>query len=120
MLLHGNKLPKNHIFFFFKGSGAPRDLPSSPTRRSSDLAAGVGQQSEPFLSACLVLAGPQEQEAGDEQEQDSRIACPGAYQVAGDPPQQDAGILFRSEEHTSELQSRLHLVCRLLLEKNNR
>src|SRR2546429_1105935 len=25
----------------------------------------------------------------------------------------------RSEEHTSELQSRLHLVCRLLLEKNN-
>src|SRR2546429_6097115 len=28
-----------------------------------------------------------------------------------------AGI--RSEEHTSELQSRLHLVCRLLLEKKN-
>src|SRR2546422_7013729 len=26
-------------------------------------------------------------------------------------------IHFRSEEHTSELQSRLHLVCRLLLEK---
>src|SRR2546429_5194910 len=26
---------------------------------------------------------------------------------------------FRSEEHTSELQSRLHLVCRLLLEKKN-
>src|SRR2546429_7239249 len=25
--------------------------------------------------------------------------------------------LIRSEEHTSELQSRLHLVCRLLLEK---
>src|SRR2546422_6631186 len=25
----------------------------------------------------------------------------------------------RSEEHTSELQSRLHLVCRLLLEKKN-
>src|SRR2546422_5602065 len=24
---------------------------------------------------------------------------------------------YRSEEHTSELQSRLHLVCRLLLEK---
>src|SRR5690554_7501533 len=29
-------------------------------------------------------------------------------------------ILFRSEEHTSELQSRPHLVCRLLLEKKNR
>src|SRR5207253_10453370 len=26
---------------------------------------------------------------------------------------------YRSEEHTSELQSRGHLVCRLLLEKNN-
>src|SRR2546429_6185805 len=26
----------------------------------------------------------------------------------------------RSEEHTSELQSRLHTVCRLLLEKTNR
>src|SRR2546422_5169963 len=26
-------------------------------------------------------------------------------------------IVHRSEEHTSELQSRLHLVCRLLLEK---
>src|SRR2546422_1107997 len=29
-----------------------------------------------------------------------------------------AGHRRRSEEHTSELQSRLHLVCRLLLEKN--
>src|SRR2546429_4076398 len=27
------------------------------------------------------------------------------------------GSYLRSEEHTSELQSRLHLVCRLLLEK---
>src|SRR2546429_3535264 len=26
-------------------------------------------------------------------------------------------VITRSEEHTSELQSRLHLVCRLLLEK---
>src|SRR5690554_7552683 len=29
-------------------------------------------------------------------------------------------ISLRSEEHTSELQSRPHLVCRLLLDKNNR
>src|SRR2546429_3550914 len=28
-----------------------------------------------------------------------------------------AGAARRSEEHTSELQSRLHIVCRLLLEK---
>src|SRR2546422_6262685 len=39
--------------------------------------------------------------------------------------QLDLGLFrgLRSEEHTSELQSRLHLVCRLLLEKkkkNNR
>src|SRR6266436_8703083 len=32
----------------------------------------------------------------------------------GDPAQREH---LRSEEHTSELQSRLHLVCRLLLEK---
>src|SRR2546422_1647719 len=32
----------------------------------------------------------------------------------------DAAALPRSEEHTSELQSRLHLVCRLLLEKKKK
>src|SRR2546422_6891701 len=31
-----------------------------------------------------------------------------------------AGLKMRSEEHTSELQSRLHLVCRLLLEKKKK
>src|SRR3989449_3461914 len=35
----------------------------------------------------------------------------------GEPSRVDA---YRSEEHTSELQSRLHLVCRLLLEKKKR
>src|SRR2546422_1628479 len=30
------------------------------------------------------------------------------------------GVEGRSEEHTSELQSRLHLVCRLLLEKKKK
>src|SRR2546422_8259372 len=30
------------------------------------------------------------------------------------------GLSGRSEEHTSELQSRLHLVCRLLLEKKKK
>src|SRR2546422_5622511 len=33
------------------------------------------------------------------------------------PQPRRAGPRVRSEEHTSELQSRLHLVCRLLLEK---
>src|SRR3989449_3472632 len=32
----------------------------------------------------------------------------------------DIHLLERSEEHTSELQSRLHLVCRLLLEKKKK
>src|SRR2546422_8234541 len=31
-----------------------------------------------------------------------------------------ARFIMRSEEHTSELQSRLHLVCRLLLEKKKK
>src|SRR2546422_7328939 len=36
----------------------------------------------------------------------------------GDGARPGAGVTpRRSEEHTSELQSRLHLVCRLLLEK---
>src|SRR3712207_8202275 len=30
------------------------------------------------------------------------------------------GVAVRSEEHTSELQSRQYLVCRLLLEKKNK
>src|SRR5690606_39872180 len=39
----------------------------------------------------------------------SRDAIPGCESL----------IMFRSEEHTSELQSRENLVCRLLLEKKN-
>src|SRR3712207_8408906 len=40
----------------------------------------------------------------------------------GSPGQVEAAVrtLLRSEEHTSELQSRQYLVCRLLLEKNKR
>src|SRR5437660_4727529 len=33
---------------------------------------------------------------------------------------EEKGLLRRSEEHTSELQSRGHLVCRLLLEKKKK
>src|SRR2546422_8497518 len=36
------------------------------------------------------------------------------FRVPGEP------LTARSEEHTSELQSRLHLVCRLLLEKKKK
>src|SRR5699024_4835640 len=44
-----------------------------------------------------------------------------AHLVAGEGVERNAGRVFgvhpRSEEHTSELQSRFDLVCRLLLEK---
>src|SRR2546422_4159649 len=42
--------------------------------------------------------------------------------VIGNLPEHRSFILHlrRSEEHTSELQSRLHLVCRLLLEKKKK
>src|SRR2546429_3042433 len=36
------------------------------------------------------------------------------------PAPAEACMQNRSEEHTSELQSRLHLVCRLLLEKKKK
>src|SRR5437762_10765959 len=38
----------------------------------------------------------------------------------GSRPLRRHGRLRRSEEHTSELQSPMYLVCRLLLEKKNR
>src|SRR3989442_7406692 len=41
---------------------------------------------------------------------------PAAHAVT---PGRDEDVMGRSEEHTSELQSRPHLVCRLLLEKKN-
>src|SRR3989449_4846853 len=41
----------------------------------------------------------------------------GLVSLRADPTFDPATDLLRSEEHTSELQSRLHLVCRLLLEK---
>src|SRR2546429_2972013 len=45
----------------------------------------------------------------------SKDANVGGSDVEMDPASPD--VVYRSEEHTSELQSRLHLVCRLLLEK---
>src|SRR2546422_2131731 len=40
--------------------------------------------------------------------------------VSSPPAPPQAPSRQRSEEHTSELQSRLHLVCRLLLEKKKK
>src|SRR2546422_5809611 len=44
---------------------------------------------------------------------------PDEVPVLDDAARDRARVHERSEEHTSELQSRLHLVCRLLLEKKN-
>src|SRR2546429_3849762 len=53
------------------------------------------------------------------------VQGPELWPAPGDPPARlrldpRAGAPRRSEEHTSELQSRLHLVCRLLLEKKKK
>src|SRR2546429_2846540 len=56
------------------------------------------------------------------------ISCKGWQQEAAmrmllnnlDPEVAEKPEDLRSEEHTSELQSRLHLVCRLLLEKKKK
>src|SRR2546429_5184007 len=44
-----------------------------------------------------------------------------SFSIASAPYENELLVVtrMRSEEHTSELQSRLHLVCRLLLEKKN-
>src|SRR3712207_6995543 len=51
-----------------------------------------------------------------------RLLGPARDGVARAPGDVDRALLARgrSEEHTSELQSRQYLVCRLLLEKKNR
>src|SRR5690242_8568656 len=97
-----------------------RPLHSFPTRRSSDLggqpcprlAAGVGPAVDPAharhpaTAARSRVAAPQRgaRRAVTYRGRPVRSGCPAA-------PDQSP----RSEEHTSELQSRVNLVCRLLL-----
>src|SRR5690349_23434657 len=57
------------------------------------------------------------QNAGDRV--DSFVKSGAASQLTNDLKLADAVLGGRSEEHTSELQSRRDLVCRLLLEKEN-
>src|SRR5207237_10063090 len=97
-------------------SRAPPALPSFPTRRSSDLRRGD-------LGDVANLRG----EIGREQVDVVGQILPGAadaghHGLAAEPAlgadlARHARHLGRSEEHTSELQSHLNLVCRLLLEK---
>src|SRR5438093_11516093 len=78
------------MFFFFNRSGDLRYLHSFPTRRSSDLGSSPGGAARCHRRCTRCRTAP----AGR-----SRTAR------------------WRSEEHTSELQSLTNLVCRLLLEK---
>src|SRR5947208_12597560 len=86
------------LCFFFLGYGDHRDLHSFPTRRSSDLLISMPVAQARTISAACASA--------------AEIS---AIQVAS--VQQELTDAARSEEHTSELQSPDHLVCRLLLEK---
>src|SRR2546429_4640147 len=56
----------------------------------------------------------------DMRDETSESACVGLPRPPEDIAQPRFAARPRSEEHTSELQSRLHLVCRLLLEKKHR
>src|SRR5689334_24863944 len=100
------------MYFFLLGPVRHLSLLSFPTRRSSDLARrhdGLG------------LKGPGERladELGRAGERERRLAADAL--LAAEPLADHLADLFeRSEEHTSELQSQFHLVCRLLLEKKN-
>src|SRR2546429_5860846 len=48
------------------------------------------------------------------------MAPPSGLRSVSSAPVSASHAMGRSEEHTSELQSRLHLVCRLLLEKKKK
>src|SRR3712207_7071666 len=49
-----------------------------------------------------------------------RVTHPRGQRGGPRPPTAARGVHRRSEEHTSELQSRQYLVCRLLLEKKKK
>src|SRR5205814_9635840 len=95
--------------FFLHSSRHPRDPPSFPTRRSSDLRSGPGNDEQRPVhvrrGGTLGVGEVFEKLVGAEHRPDHSNS-----QLTTHNSQ-------RSEEHTSELQSLRHLVCRLLLEK---
>src|SRR5699024_12878556 len=91
----------------------PRARHSLPTRRSSDL----GSRNR------YLRADPHSDRSRDERRPDEfqpRHARRSRAGVREHPPGRRGPREERSEEHTSELQSRFDLVCRLLLEKKNK
>src|SRR2546422_4516937 len=76
------------------------------------------------ICGCLHVRGPLDDGVLDEigrDLDDDGVALDGASDAEGDARVgRQRERRRRSEEHTSELQSRLHLVCRLLLEKKKK
>src|SRR5690606_40563263 len=95
-------------------------LPSFPTRRSSDLVAEVRDELAEELPVPLEGeplpddAQPRVVERVRDEEDDRQIQIE-EDQAAPAAKEQIRELDARSEEHTSELQSRENLVCRLLL-----
>src|SRR5207244_11072505 len=104
------------LFSFFSLYAAPRDLHSFPTRRSSDLVDAVDR-----LGHERRMKPVSDRHVLDD-EAEGRDVVGGREHVV--VPEVDlvlaGGDFVRSEEHTSELQSPDHLVCRLLLEKKKK
>src|SRR5205809_4133166 len=77
----------------------------------------------PYTTLFRSPAPPCRPDIGRSRSRGTRCAsAPASLPWRADPPPRRyrrARAPARSEEHTSELQSRLHLVCRLLLEKKN-
>src|SRR5690606_41489170 len=96
------------LAFFLHRHRHPLDLHSFPTRRSSDLAI------KPMLKDGRVLATADQFAA-----RQAVFGIETALKAIADKKKQSEmpAEVKRSEEHTSELQSRENLVCRLLLEK---
>src|SRR5207302_8751850 len=106
------------IVFFYR-SRDPRDLHSFPTRRSSDLvpeAIARGLRVIDLSGAWRLQHRGNRQVYGFEDKDNQRAAVLQNEAVYG-LPELHGEAIRRSEEHTSELQSRENLVCRLLLEK---
>src|SRR5690606_41677817 len=90
----------------------PRDLLSFPTRRSSDL---PPDREMPGLAARPVHGRHRDRPAPP-----PTTTSASRHSERNDREDEEVGSRHdRSEEHTSELQSRENLVCRLLLEKKN-
>src|SRR5690242_21527598 len=94
-------------------------LPYVPTRRSSDLIMQGGYQVNVIPSEAEVtldIRALPDENIGAFYDQMRKLINDPAIELIPETRNQRPGAM-RSEEHTSELQSHVNLVCRLLLEK---